>query len=99
LLVEIAGGKKTNAKIGTSFIPSDEASTELLILTPDGRLVVRDSRQDIEAKIDDLTEAGETRQERVQAWRRRNNSASGAGAAQPGGGKGILPGGGGPGGN
>ena len=99
LLVEIAGGKKTNAKIGTSFIPSDEASTELLILTPDGRLIVRDSRQDIEAKIDDLTEAGETRQERVQAWRRRNNSASGAGATQPGGGKGILPGGGGPGGN
>jgi hypothetical protein len=97
VLVEIEGGKKTNAKVGTSIVPHDEAATELLILTPDGRLILRDSRADHDAKIDNGTEAGTDRQARVLEWRKRNRETGGtsAGGGQQGGpGKGILPGGG-----
>jgi hypothetical protein len=57
VLVDFFGGRR----------PNEDTSTELLILQPDGRLVVRSSRED----TDKGTEAGRVRDERFEEWRAR----------------------------
>jgi hypothetical protein len=90
VLVEIQGGRK-NIKVGGAQI-ADDAATELLIVMPDGKLVLRNSREDAAARIDDASAEGTTRQDRVEHWRRRNRdaleAAGPAGTAMP-----KLPGG------
>jgi hypothetical protein len=94
LLVDIEGGHKVNVRFRTGILDADDAAAELLILTPDGRLIARDSRTDQDGTIRDGTENGTTRQDRVQAWRKRNRETVGASPAgqQGGGGASILPG-------
>jgi hypothetical protein len=85
ILVDIDGGKKT-ANIAKNTTVTDDAAVETLILLPDGRLIVRNSRLDVDAKIEDGSDEGTTRQERVQTWRKRNQAAiEGRTQQQPGG--------------
>jgi hypothetical protein len=82
MLVDFEGGKKTNLKLGVS---NEEAATELLILTPDGKLVVHNSRADVDAVIKEGSDNDVTRQKRVETWRERNNAVleAGSGPAAP----------------
>jgi hypothetical protein len=82
LLVDYEGGQKTQ-KFGNATL-KEEAASDLLILMPDGRLVVRNSRADIDAFINDGTEKGIPRQERVEQWRKRNLDVLSAPASGPG---------------
>jgi hypothetical protein len=81
LLVDFEGGKKANAQLMGSGAPNDDAAMELLILTADGRLIVRNGRTDIDVVIDRDRPTEITRQQRVELWRKRNQDASGGGAA------------------
>ncbi len=86
LLVDFDGGRRSNTKLG---IVNDDAAADLLILMPDGKLIVRNSRADIDVPLDDLTPDGTTRQARVVEWRQRNQRAisgesGGVGAVPPG---------------
>jgi hypothetical protein len=60
VLVDFFGGRR----------PYEDSGTELLIYQPDGRLVVRNSRDD----SDKSTEAGRLRDERFEEWRARIKS-------------------------
>jgi hypothetical protein len=72
LLVDFAGGHK-NVKFGTTTV-IEEAAMDVLILTPDGRLIVHNSRADTDAKVKDGTEEGTSRQKRVVEWRARSQA-------------------------
>jgi hypothetical protein len=72
LLVDFAGGHKI-AKFGTTTVVED-AAMDVLILTPDGRLIVHNSRADMDAKVKDGTEDGTSRQKRVVEWRARGQA-------------------------
>jgi hypothetical protein len=94
-LVDFDGGKKTH-----KFTPvpvTEDAAMDVLILMPDGKLIVRNSRADINAYIDDRVTEGDapTRQGRVADWRKRNQDVFGTGTPREkgtGGGGGILGG-------
>lgn len=73
LLIDFEGGRKTN----------DAAAAEVLVLTPEGKLVLRNSRNDA-----DLESApGAERRDRFEQWRDRNkeirNGHSGPGPVMP----------------
>lgn len=95
LLVDFDGGKRTYHLPNVPAF-NDEAAMDLLILTPEGRLIVRNTRADIDVEIYDGTPTGTTRQLRVEQWRKRNRQAEAGGASGEGGGGGgapsILPG-------
>jgi hypothetical protein len=80
VLVDFEGGRRTRLGI------IEEASVDVLILTPEGRLIVRNSRADMDAKIDADTPLESTRQKRVEDWRRRNREVAGGGSGGAGGG-------------
>jgi hypothetical protein len=65
ILVDFEGGKRAYAT-GTGNV-YDDGATELLVLDPDGKLVVRTSRDD----ADPDSEAGAERIRRYEAWRTR----------------------------
>ena len=65
LLVDFEGGKKAQIKIGQAVIAKDESAVEMLVLTPDGKLLVRNARDD----SDPATQAGAERLTRVKNWR------------------------------
>ena len=88
ILVDFEGGRKNLGQLKiTGLAGFEEAAMDVLILSPDGRLIVQNSRADIDAKISDGTEDGTTRQERIKSWRARNQPPEGGG---PGG---VAPGG------
>jgi hypothetical protein len=98
LLVDFTGGKRQYNPApgagGSGIV--DSSAMDLLILMPDGRLVVRNSRADVDAVIDNGTPDGTTRQARVEHWRKRNREVQ-TGGGTPGEGAGggapsILPG-------
>ncbi len=95
LLVDFEGGKR-KFNVPNGGVMAEEAAMDLLILTPDGRLIVRNSRDDIDAEIYDGTPNGTTRQARVEQWRKRIRRAESGGAPSEGGGNSgapsILPG-------
>ncbi|MCI0637764.1 MAG: hypothetical protein L0Y70_01720 [Gemmataceae bacterium] len=66
LLADFAGGKKTSFPIGSRFV-TDDSAVDLLVLMPDNKLRIRNSRQDADP---DVAEAKE-RLERYQKWRER----------------------------
>jgi hypothetical protein len=75
ILIDFEGGRKTN----------DSAAADVLVLTPEGKLVVRNSRADAETE----TAGGGERRERFEQWRDRNKeirhgNAGGAAPAMPG---------------
>lgn len=76
LLVDFEGGKKSQVKIGAAVIARDESAVDLLVMTPDGKLLVRNSRDD----SDTATRAGAERLERVHKWKQKLRSLQ-AGAA------------------
>jgi hypothetical protein len=96
LLVDFEGGKRSYAAGRSSM--NDEASLEALILTHDGKLIVRNSRDDSDDFGWKSTEAldhvtGRERRVRYEAWRERLNEyrrASPAALPKP-----AFPGGGG----
>ena len=73
ILVDFEGGRKTN----------DSAASDVLVLTPEGKLVLRNSRADSDAD----TVAGAQRRDRFEQWRDRNKEIrsgnSGPGSATP----------------
>jgi len=73
LIVDVEGGRKHGAKVGLPGVV-EEVAQDVLILTPDGRLIVHNSRADMDAKIDDGSEEGTSRQKRVVDWRERNHA-------------------------
>jgi hypothetical protein len=82
MLVDFEGGRKSTLKLGMAGF--EEAAMDVLILAPDGRLIVQNSRADIDARISDGTEDGTTRQERVLTWRARNKDAESTGGVPEG---------------
>ncbi len=46
LLVDFEGGWKSMVKVGGTVIPKDQSAVNLLVLTPEGKLIVRNSRED-----------------------------------------------------
>jgi hypothetical protein len=67
ILVDFEGGKRPYLTLTGTI--QDEASTELLILNPDGKLVVQTSRDD----SDPDTPSGKDRASRYGEWRNRLN--------------------------
>lgn len=66
LLVDLDGGRKVNVLVGKANL-TDESAAELLILTPEGKLILRNSRIDTE---EDYPE-GKERKARHDQWRER----------------------------
>lgn len=63
VLIDFDGGKRTyNAAAPAAQRKVDESPVEVLVLTPDGKLVVRNSQDDTEDKV---------RKERLEAWKAR----------------------------
>ena len=90
LLVDFDGGRKA-FKVGATTV-NDDSAVEALVMTPEGRLVVRNSRLD----SDPVVPEAKQRQDRLEAIRLRVQQArQGAAAGQPGAGAGMpmLPGG------
>jgi len=82
LLVDFEGGWKTQVKIGNSpAIPRDEAAVEMLILTPEGKLILRNSRND----TDLANPAALERNERWDTWRKGVDKLKGGGTTGKGG--------------
>jgi hypothetical protein len=94
MLVDFAGGPKHSVKIGKSTI-RDESAVEMLILTTDGKLIVRNSRIDSDAS----EPVGAEREQQFKAWHAKIEDlrkaampvGKGGGAGLPGGFQ--LPGG------
>jgi len=68
VLVDFEGGKRVYDPAGGRI--HDDAATELLIVQPDGKLVVKTSRED----ADSQSEIGAERTKRYEAWRSRISS-------------------------
>ena len=83
LLVDFDGGWKNNVKIGNVTVNKDESAVDALILTPEGKLIVRNSRID----TDPATTRGEERKERYESWFGRLREIFGQGA----GGGAVMP--------
>jgi hypothetical protein len=98
LLVDFEGGRKDNYAIARGIMVSrDECAIDVLIMLPDGRLAVRNTRIDADA----ATRAGKGRKERLEQWREHCHNAGAAEANGnpsrpnlPGAGGFSLPGGG-----
>jgi hypothetical protein len=104
VLVDFDGGKRRyeyaapgkGANQTERITVKDDASTELLVLNPDGKLVVRTSRDDTDVE----SPTGRERNDRYHAWRNRINQirmggmGAGPGMPMPRGGKSDRPGGG-----
>ena len=91
MLVDFDGGKQEH-RFGT--LPGypnvkDESAVDVLILSPNGKLIVRNSRIDGNPELP----AGKERQDRVNRWHERVMDAKNSGMAAPAGGPG-MPGGG-----
>ncbi len=85
VLIDFEGGWKTQVKVGSTTIPRDEAAVEVLILSPDGKMTVRNSRRDSDAADPNNTVAVD-RQERYERWLTRiRQLRNGGGTAAPGG--------------
>jgi hypothetical protein len=72
LLVDFSGGPRQQMKVGNER-PGDSSATELLILEPDGKLVVRNNLED----SDPSTPRGRERAERHQEWKDRIEKLNG----------------------
>ena len=89
MLVDFEGGKLVAGGKDRRF-PSlapitEDAAMDLLMLTPDGRLIVQNTRADMEVEIKDGSAPDTYRQTRVVNWRQRNVDAlTGGGGAGPG---------------
>jgi hypothetical protein len=87
MLVDFTGGPKHAFKIGKSNV-KDESAVEMLILTTDGKLIVRNSRIDSDAS----EPVGAEREEQFRAWHAKIEdlrkaampTGKGGGAAMPG---------------
>lgn len=66
VLVDFVGGKH-DYRLGKTNIQKEDAAVEMLVLTPDGSLVVRNSRVD----SDPTTDIGRFRQMHYSRWRNR----------------------------
>jgi hypothetical protein len=64
LLVDFEGGEKKNQRVGTVTVPRDESAVDVLVLTPDNKLVVRNSRLDSDPEYPPAHE----RIERYETW-------------------------------
>jgi hypothetical protein len=92
MLVDFEGGKYEHRFATLPGYPNvkDESAVDVLILAPNGKLIVRNSRVDGNPELP----AGKERQDRVTHWHDRVQEAKNAGAAAtPGNGPG-MPGGG-----
>jgi hypothetical protein len=89
-VVDFEGGKKSQ-KFGNTTA-TDEAATDVLIVAPDGRLIVRNSLADIYAEIEDGSSPKIARQERVKEWRKRNQDAINGVSGSPASGNGGIMG-------
>jgi hypothetical protein len=72
VLVDFVGGKRYR---GNTNIVDEETAVDALILAPDGRLIVRNSRADTDVTqvVDPRDGEITTRQDRVESARRRVN--------------------------
>ncbi len=86
LLADFAGGKKISVPIGSKFV-TDDSAVDLLVLTPDNKLKIRNSRQDADPDVEEAKE----RLERYQKWRDRVQELRAPAQAE-----GVGPGGKGP---
>jgi hypothetical protein len=102
LLVDFSGGNKHNVRIAKGInIAKDESAVDLLILTSDGNLIVRNSRLDSDGSDPANNPIGAEREKSIQAWREKIHElrkaatpANKGGAPLPAGGGGFqLPGG------
>jgi hypothetical protein len=66
-VVDFSGGSQAEYRTGSRFSFYDDSATELLLLAPDGKLFVRNSRADADA----ATPRGAARARRYAAWRER----------------------------
>lgn len=88
-LIDFEGGKKIYR--GSAGVVNDESALDVLILTPEGRLIVRNARADGDTgnADEEVGKQARTRQERVENWRQRVRTYQGGGVpggpAMPGG--------------
>ncbi|MFO0866085.1 MAG: hypothetical protein U0744_15805 [Gemmataceae bacterium] len=90
MLVDFDGGKQEHRFATLPGYPNvkDESAVDVLILGPNGKLIVRNSRIDGNPDLP----AGKERQDRVNQWHDRVQEAKNVGATLPGSGPG-MPGG------
>ncbi len=86
LLVDFDGGKRS-FKVGNSTL-NDDSAVEALVMTPEGRLIVRNSRLD----SDPVVPEAKQRQDRLDAARQRVQQVRQGAAAAPAGGGPAMPG-------
>jgi hypothetical protein len=67
MLVDFTGGRQPALTLGKKTMPPDVSASDLLILAPDGKLLVRNSMFDTDPNF----QWGKTRLERYEAWRAR----------------------------
>jgi hypothetical protein len=82
LVVDYDGGPRLNVRIGKESVSSDASAVDMLVLTPEGDLIVRNSRRDTDPEAPE----GEERNERYEQWRDR------LAELRAGGGRPALPG-------
>ncbi|MBX9679339.1 MAG: hypothetical protein K2X38_11300 [Gemmataceae bacterium] len=89
MLVDFDGGKQEHRFVTLPGYPyvKDESAVDVLILNPNGKLIVRNSRIDGNAELP----AGKERQERVARLQERVQDAKNSGMAAPAGGPGTGP--------
>ena len=87
LIVDFDGGKRDSVKVGKEFV-SDTSAIDMLVLTPEGKLVLRNSRHDTDAELP----AGQERSERFETWREYlRELRQGGRAVAPAGPPGMVP--------
>lgn len=75
LLVDFEGGRRDNVRIGKDSV-RDESAIDVLIMTPEGKLTVRNSGYDADPK----SRGGRVRKERLELWREHVHQAQAGGA-------------------
>jgi hypothetical protein len=85
LIVDFDGGQRSNVRVGKDLVSNDASAVEMLVLTPEGDLVVRHSRRDTDPEAPE----GDERNERYEQWRDRLAELR-AGGGRPAMGPGMM---------
>lgn len=89
LVVDFEGGRKDNFKVTPQItVARDDSAIDVLIMKPDGKLTVRNTRREADAG----TLEGRDRRDRVELWKDHLHNADTGGPARAGPGNPAVPG-------